>query len=135
MGMEASAQCRRKRHIDVYKRQAITSRRFLTLFAEASALGGDYPWNIALKAELEIPAQSELYEAINAASAGKSLSLCDLSDVSTTLSSGIYRYAGSERRRLIIDSAVIGITDGGTDEENTSTGADTSGKDTLIAAA
>lgn len=114
---------------------AITSRRFLTLFAEASALGGDYPWNVALKAELEIPAQSELYEAINAASAGKSLSLCDLSDVSTTLSSGIYRYAGSERRRLIIDSAVIGITDGGTDEENTATGADTSGKDTLIAAA
>lgn len=113
----------------------ITSRRFLTLFAEASALGGDYPWNVALKAELEIPAQSELYEAINAASAGKSLPLCDLSDVSTTLSSGIYRYAGSERRRLIIDSAVIGITDSGTDEENAVTGADASEKDTLIAAA
>ena len=114
---------------------AITSRRFLTLFAEAAALGGDYPWNVALKAELEIPAQSELSEAIKAASAGESLPLCELSDVSTTLSSGIYRYAGSERRRLIIDSAVIGITTDGSDEENAATGVDTSEKDTLLAAA
>lgn len=114
---------------------AITSRRFLTLFADASALGGDYPWNVALKAELEIPSQSELYEAVRAASAGKDLPLCDLSDVSTTLSSGIYRYAGSERRRLIIDSAEIRISDENSDEDVSATVADASEKDTLLAAA
>lgn len=118
---------------------AITSRRFLTLFAEASALGSDYPWNVALKAELEIPARSDLHQAVKAASAGKALPLCDLSDVSTTLSSGIYRYAGSERRRLIIDSAEIGISDEisneSSDEEGSATIADASEKDTLLAAA
>lgn len=85
----------------------ISSRRFISLFDTFAEAGGDFRWNVALRAELGLLENESVTDAAARELASRYVPLTDLSDIVRFLSSNTYKYAAAEERSIIVDGAEI----------------------------
>lgn len=88
----------------------ISSRRFISLFDTFAEAGGDFRWNVALRAELCLLENESVTDAAARELASRYVPLTDLSDIVQFLSSNTYKYSAAEKRSIIIDGAEITST-------------------------
>lgn len=104
---------------DNWESGQISSKRFITLFDSFARSGGDYRWNVALKAGLDIPTGESVPSATRITLENRRLPLGELDDVFGFMSGTAYKYNGAEDRHIMIDGVKINIH--GTDSESKQT--------------
>ncbi len=94
---------------DNWESGQISSKSFITLFDSFAKSGGDYRWNVALKAGLDIPTGESVPSSTKIALENRRLPWGELDDVFNFMSGIAYRYNGAEDRHIMIDGGSITI--------------------------